>query len=638
MERNVVAASADAAAPTTTTTSTSLTKQCKFCCEEEMGNDPLIVSCNCKGGTLQWLHVSCLNQWRTNNDHVFAFPKCNECKTTYSPIWHNYSPKAPAVTFAPMTSGSSSCTTGTAVGSPVPSMRRCNDRPPTPGIFGSHVAPLLEASESIGEGEELESRSGSPSSVLTQAPCAQTSSKWASVVSYDASNEGGEASKSSSGSLLSTSLAGSTPQAANDKTSKKVRFSVGPSHDGIWASQSSSDPSGASPSGSTPPAYGNTTKSVSFNVTSSPIPGPSPGNGLTTGLFGSNPTAASMFSTNDSCVGSASAPTNFGIIGSSSPPNSGLFGTQPAPTNGGIFGLASPGRGLFGTQPAPTNGGVFGSSPAGSGLFGIQPAPNSNGNGAAHSRSAPFPAGARSAHACGATSESIAHNSSGPFGATPVAGGLFGDASKKSPAPTFGNGAPTASLFGSPVAHSSASATGATQATPFGSPVAHSSASATGTTQARDYGSRAGGFLFNAGSAGVATTSHSAPGPGFNLGGRFSSSPNQAAPAAAASSTQFLFGSPCAPNNSAPAATCSVRTNTYYFGNHGVSVPVSVSDTVPSGGFGNHGHFANAQSSVPFGGFGGNQLPAITVRPGMPTDYSLSLNFIIASYSLTFWT
>ncbi|KIJ45542.1 hypothetical protein M422DRAFT_29667 [Sphaerobolus stellatus SS14] len=68
------------------TTNPEDTKQCRICLagtEEELTSGRLIRPCLCKG-SMQYVHVKCLNQWRMSSGSKSAFYKCETCHYSYA--------------------------------------------------------------------------------------------------------------------------------------------------------------------------------------------------------------------------------------------------------------------------------------------------------------------------------------------------------------------------------------------------------------------------------------------------------------------------------------------------------------------------------------------------------------------------
>jgi len=67
-------------------TSNEGTKQCRICLagpEDIKASGRLIKPCMCKG-TMQYVHVKCLNQWRKSSGSKSAFYQCNTCHYSYA--------------------------------------------------------------------------------------------------------------------------------------------------------------------------------------------------------------------------------------------------------------------------------------------------------------------------------------------------------------------------------------------------------------------------------------------------------------------------------------------------------------------------------------------------------------------------
>ena len=62
---------------------------CKICYDNDYNySNPLISPCNCSG-SVKWVHLQCLNQWRTVNQNNFY--NCDLCKYKYNLIEKNLS-------------------------------------------------------------------------------------------------------------------------------------------------------------------------------------------------------------------------------------------------------------------------------------------------------------------------------------------------------------------------------------------------------------------------------------------------------------------------------------------------------------------------------------------------------------------
>ncbi|KAF3587746.1 hypothetical protein F2Q69_00026322 [Brassica cretica] len=73
---------------------------CRICLENDRG-DELISPCMCKG-TQKFVHLSCLDHWRSLNDGSFAFSNCTTCNAQfhlpeveqpvgdYFTVWHAF--------------------------------------------------------------------------------------------------------------------------------------------------------------------------------------------------------------------------------------------------------------------------------------------------------------------------------------------------------------------------------------------------------------------------------------------------------------------------------------------------------------------------------------------------------------------
>jgi len=57
---------------------------CRICFDSEDGGEDgkLFRPCNCKG-TMAWIHIECLNKWRTQSANTVAFWECPTCKFKY---------------------------------------------------------------------------------------------------------------------------------------------------------------------------------------------------------------------------------------------------------------------------------------------------------------------------------------------------------------------------------------------------------------------------------------------------------------------------------------------------------------------------------------------------------------------------
>ena len=59
--------------------------QCRICLDEQ-GND-WVVPCACSG-TMQFVHASCLNQWRHSKPGSASYHRCDQCLTPYCIRFH----------------------------------------------------------------------------------------------------------------------------------------------------------------------------------------------------------------------------------------------------------------------------------------------------------------------------------------------------------------------------------------------------------------------------------------------------------------------------------------------------------------------------------------------------------------------
>ena len=61
---------------------TDIVKECRICFEEETDSNPFIQPCKCSG-TSKYIHLSCLEKWRSQCENPEARKKCMECGTKY---------------------------------------------------------------------------------------------------------------------------------------------------------------------------------------------------------------------------------------------------------------------------------------------------------------------------------------------------------------------------------------------------------------------------------------------------------------------------------------------------------------------------------------------------------------------------
>lgn len=58
-------------------------RTCRICFSPESSEEKLISPCKCRG-TSKWIHLSCLNEWRTHSQNSKSYYRCDQCHYEYS--------------------------------------------------------------------------------------------------------------------------------------------------------------------------------------------------------------------------------------------------------------------------------------------------------------------------------------------------------------------------------------------------------------------------------------------------------------------------------------------------------------------------------------------------------------------------